>query len=329
MHLEARILLCERCGAPLPVTNQGGATPCGYCGAVSVIGPSPFGPRLLPPLQAFALTDAQRAALQAQLASTDTNLTSLNCVPDGLGDLDGLDMSEAARERLHRAFLKALRACRRGDRAADQHRLYWVALRLANLHFFQNQHERAAPYLQQASETLLDPRFRRMLLLELVGVARRQGQPAQAEGWLAQIDEFPGDILLYSNHRDTRASFELDRGNPQGALALVGMTIGALPTADEYVPSSCLKRARALHRLGSPQLAEAALLAGVRWLQRFNETTNGGASQLSPEQLRTCERNAIFWFTNQCAPEAGEQGSELASLWGRIEPGLVGSAAHR
>ena len=313
MRLEARIVVCDNCGAPLPAPEAGGRVTCEYCGAPSTVAVRPFEARELPAVATLSVDDRRLRKLRATARLGVEGRLSFNNVPDAFEDIDGMDMSDETLERLEKAFVAAQRAFGDDQDPGHEHALHWLARRIANVHAFRDQSRKALAYLQQAAERMVDDDYRELLFTELASVAITDGRLDDAEG-LAQCDAESTELECDSAYRSTRASLEIARRRYDDAIMLLGTSIDAIPTAAEDVPAMGVKRTLALEALGRAEAAEEALLETVEWTAAYQLEHNGGAS--AGKSVVKATRKSALQFVAKVASKAGNE--LCAAVWDRL-----------
>lgn len=273
--LEARVLMCQHCGAPLNVSALGGDTRCEYCDTVNRIAPRPELP--VPPSQPppqpqvpEGVREQQRlGSLHNQAASYNTvsNPYAVYQAPPGLEVLGaevvrkGFRDTEAT-QKVQSRFSQAVQACKTspGDPSV-QRQCYWLARVLAQCYNAQDQFLRQRAVLETASEVLEDEGHQYLMRCALSSAARAMGELTAADQWLAQCDPAPALLDLDTQYRTTAACLALVRNQWGKTLALVGPGQGDVP----FEPSSRMLsrgiRAAALEGAGNRSAAETELLS--------------------------------------------------------------------
>jgi hypothetical protein len=200
---EARVLLCEHCGAPLEVPGGGGTVTCRYCGAVSMVAARRIERRVAPD-SARIPEDARIAILAGQ--------TSERLAPPALvrpwldSNVDLLPSKLPLALATFRGLLAA--ASPQTDET-----LYVIAVLLANHFMDRRDSARARAVYEQALEVLVTPRYRQMTLGTLARLAAFDGEVGAAEAWLRDCDPRSTDLASDTAYRLGRSAIATARGD--------------------------------------------------------------------------------------------------------------------
>ncbi len=319
-RLEARVLVCAHCGAPLPVTDSGGQVTCAYCAIVSTVGERPFQARPLPTLPDAATEAARQKRLRAQLTTSRDSRYSVFHRPEGLDDIDGMDTRAETRERLVEAFRVAITLMRKSRNADLEHRVFWIAMRIKNLDSLTGSSDGFVPFLQAASEQLQEAGYRQILLCELAYRAIAERRLEDAEGWLAQCDPASQDLLVDNAVRASRVFLALRREAYDEALALLGRDAESVAVAEEHIVTFGLDWIYVLEELGEREVAESQLLALVEAKAAATAAANVGlvGTSMTFEELQSECRRVATGFVAGSVRVAGDTAEPLANVWRRV-----------
>jgi len=274
--VDARILECKNCGAPLIAPVAGGQAQCEYCGTVAQVAPRRDLRAAMGAPQQVQATGAQAAQqrlfiLHQQAASYDAanNPYAFYRAPPGLEQVanrlvaKGYDHAEAPGIS-QPAFQQAVAAAEAapGDPLA-QRRLYWMAMMMSQVWAAHDEFMRQRAALETAMEVLQDPGHRYILNTEMAKAARNMGDLDSADAWLAQCAPDPWHLDLDNALRITAASLALLRQQWDKALGLVGRNHGEIPFEPSRAEVAGVVRTAALEGAGDMAGAEQCLLAVV------------------------------------------------------------------
>jgi len=262
---EARVLLCNHCGAPLALPEAGGRVACQYCAAENLFSARAELPVFAPPA-ARALSEPERLArLRAQLGVERPAPALLAPLLDGTR-VPAWRMDEAF--GVHRSLRQRALA---GDySAADD--LAFLALALGRE--LDQDPVRQRALLESALDALTVPRHRQLVLGALARGAAREGDVAGATRWLERCDPNLDDLMADSSYRVARALCSTLGAAHDDVLAVLGGDAkNGVPMAPEWRALSVLLRANAHFAAGRSKDADAVLVSIE-------------VSELEPEYLR-------------------------------------------
>ncbi len=272
--LDARVLMCRNCGAPLSAPALGGDILCEYCDTNNRVAARPeLRLRSAAPPRAQlpnAVAEQQRVAslhTQANAYDAKNNPYAFFRAPPGLETIQlklaGKDYrDQALTQEVQAAFTQAVSVVdsNPGDPLA-QRRCFWLARVLSQLWSAQDQFLRQRAVLETASEVLTDEGHRYILRCALASAARATGDLDDADDWLAQCDPSPMLLDLDSSYRLNVSAVALVRGQWGRALELIGAVEGQIP----FDPASRLlarvARTAAFEGAGNQTAAEEELKA--------------------------------------------------------------------
>ena len=249
---RVRLLECAGCGAPIEAAVEGGMARCGYCGATNQIGRRR---RDTVARAAPSMADeiARRSRLQGQLHSpVHGHAYDMSRPPIGFEGLLG------SPEALRHAYASA-KAAGAPVSTTDQHRLAWLALRMADAYGAGGQRREQRAILETTLDVLPDAGHRHLLRCRLAVEALRDGDPNSAAGWLAECDARQEVLQLDSCFRAAQARLHATRGELPAMLELLGSAEGDVPIHPELIDEVFVLRLHALDGLGQGARADALL----------------------------------------------------------------------
>ncbi|MFO0551411.1 MAG: hypothetical protein U0271_23675 [Polyangiaceae bacterium] len=95
-----------------------------------------------------------------------------------------------------------------------------------------------------------DPDTRQDLFCLMARGAAREGDLESAERWLAPCDPRSTEVRVDSSYRLSRATIDVQSGDPSAALAVLGDRPGVIPIGSRSLTTAALVRAHALELLG-------------------------------------------------------------------------------
>jgi uncharacterized Zn finger protein (UPF0148 family) len=245
-RIDARVLACELCGAPLEVGGADGRIPCRYCGSEQEIPrrddrDRPAPPRI-PEEERIARLRAQDGRGPPSIESVSGLMLAGRLLPWKVSE--ALDVWQAAR-----------REVRSGARAEAAERLFVLTRALAAHLGEAGEPLRERAVLETALEALAEARHRQVLRATLARSACRDGDRAAAEAWLAACDPASDDLAMDSAYRFARAYLDTAQGAFPRVLAVLGAGHADVPIADELDPACAVLRANAWERTGRADVA--------------------------------------------------------------------------
>jgi predicted negative regulator of RcsB-dependent stress response/DNA-directed RNA polymerase subunit RPC12/RpoP len=269
---DVRVLLCDRCGAPLDAPLGGGSVRCHFCGAEVLIAPrvqavTSWTGDSVPTAQ----DEKQRVQrLRLQEVAANPSPYDLRVRPAGL---EWIAATYATPEALATA-VPALETALREEmqRAASarsiesEGRVFYVASVLENaVSLASSDPLRLRAHLESVRDSFADAGFRQLATCRLAGQARHGGDLAAAEGWLRQCDPVPRDLALDTAYRIARAGVQLGRLDDRGALETLGARAGKVPISLSWKPAAQMLRVHALERVGDQAAADAEYDEATGW----------------------------------------------------------------
>lgn len=247
---DLRVLLCERCGAPIDAAPEGGSVTCRYCGAVLQVAARVALPE-------FASVDAASIAEPERLARLAAQAREPVVAPAGLAAV--LANDEIPPWRAGEAFAvwqSVRRRAAEGDLVASEELSYLTNKLWTRL---DAEPARQRALLETTLETLALPRHRQLVLGALVQGAVHVGDREAAERWLSRCDASLDDLRADSSYRMARALVATMRGDWAEVLAMIGPRPRDVPLAREWRALATLLRGNAHLRLGDPRSASTVL----------------------------------------------------------------------
>jgi hypothetical protein len=270
------LLECQSCGAPVEASLEGGVVSCRYCGAsneVSVRERSDKAGRKAP---SMADDVARLSRLKAQIDSPLTgHVYDLSQPPQGLTEPPVAGRLEWLKARWH----EAKDAAADGQNPQAQHRLCWVAFKLADEFDEADKPDYERAVLETALEQLADDGHRHLVRCRLALEAIGEGDVASAEGWLAECDPIPEVPELDSAFRRAKAHIAAAKGDAAGVLGQVGREPGNTPIHPSQQGALWRLRIHALEALGEAAAADAALAAALKQIQAPTKTSKSAPAK--------------------------------------------------
>ena len=282
-----RVRLCLTCGAALEAPLAGGDLTCGRCSTAVSIPPRDLTPLGEPPGEplgeqpaaqpADAGASGERGATpptggtaeqqQARLAMLRKQVQQYNRgnryataqAPEGYETLAKRVEADAdTLEAAQQAFRKAIARCAQQPNAQHERAVYWLTWKLKNIHVQQNLKLETWPVIHTALDVLTDAGYQHLMRTMAANQARKAGELQSAEAWLALCDPVPRILDLDSAYRTSRALLHLAQGQPEAALARVGLGVFDVPFAPNARMVVGAIRVTALEELGRGFEAEQA-----------------------------------------------------------------------
>ena len=302
---DARVLMCQSCGAPLQTGFAGGEVTCGYCGTVNV-----FTPRKEEPEEPNAsmrdIDENERLALLRRQDGSQPN------VPPVIDQL--LSGGKLAPWKEQEAFSMWRSTCSELARESDFSKaelLYFLTVLLSNYFSEKNDSLKQRAMYENALEVLTLPRHRQILRGLLARHAALEGDIEAAENWLAPCNPRSEDLETDSSYRVSKAEIYTVQGNWYGVLELLGKSSEDIPITAALDGKAIVQRANALERLG--QFAEA-----VEELSLFLRV-NGSFGSYALKMIADVYRNAGM----EVCPVSIQQASGVHSVRiGRSQAGV-------
>ncbi len=274
---QVRMLLCERCGAPLETTIEGGAVPCAYCKATNAVRP-----RLdrFAPTRASALSEPERLArLRAQ------DHTPYKLPPSVEALAPGGSVSEARLTEAFDVFQATRQELKNTQSPEASERLYALTLVVTNTLTRLADSARVRSLLETTLDVVVLERHRNSLRAMLSRHAAREGDLDSAEQWLAGCDPRSDEISSDSDYRVSRAFIDTLRGRPDAVLEVLGRSDADVPIDDRLDLQAALLRAHAIEVKGDVEGAVRTLTDVLR--------AGGGAMRQGMIQTREAYAHAV------------------------------------
>lgn len=248
---------------------------CRYCGASNEVGGRQRSEKAGRVAPSMAEDVARLSRLKAQIEAPLTgHVYDLSQPPLGLTEPPDAGRLEWLEARWAEAKSEA---AANGD-PQTQHRLCWVAFRLADAYDEANRRDYERAVLETALERLADEGHRHLVRCRLALEAIGEGDVASAEGWLAECDPAPEVPELDSAYRRARAHVAAAKGDAAGVLGLVGRDAATVPIHPSQEAAIWRLRIHALEALGDPSGADAALAAALGALGKPAKSGGGAKS---------------------------------------------------
>lgn len=250
---DARVLMCQNCGAPLETGFTGGEVTCGYCGTVNV-----FTPRKEEPIEPnsvmLPIEESERMAL---LRRQDGSQPS---IPPSISQL--LAGGKLAPWKEGEALAMWRTTCSELAGATDfssAELLYFLTMILSNHYSEKNDTLRQRALYESALEVLALPRHRQLIRGMLARNAALSGELEAAEKWLEPCNPRSSDLESDSSYRVSRAEILTMREDWSGVLQILGQSIGDVPITSALDGKAIVQRANALERTGRTDAAAEQL----------------------------------------------------------------------
>lgn len=248
---QARVLLCQQCGAPIEVANAGGLSPCSFCHAQNrIVGRSETG--VAPARQ--PISEQERfARLSAQcdrpwiLPESIKPFYEDGVVPDWKMD-EALAVWKQTRTQVESTH---------DSEAAE--RLFALTIVIAQTYGEKKDPLRHRAMFESSLDVFTLPRHRQAILCGLSRGAIGAKDGASAEEWLRLCDARSDDIESDSEYRHAWATIHTHRAQFDRVLEMLGDDNSAVPIQLAMWDVCTLFRAHALERLGRVPEAIAAL----------------------------------------------------------------------
>ena len=274
--LLVRAVACSNCGAPLKVGVEGGTVVCEFCDTTNLVQTRPQEAEHQKPSAADEVARLARLAQQRE-AKVD-NPFDMSTPPKGL--------SEDADDATLRAELGRILAKPDDETlAADEQRICWIAVTLADRAKDAGDPLRARAQLEGALDHLPDAGYRHLLRARLAVLAARSGEPAAAAAWLAGCDPAPEVLALDTVYRLARAELDLHAGRDDAARERLGTD--GIPYDSAYSNERTMLEAVLTKRAGDNVKAYESLELRTSLDPAFLERLR--ASGLSPELIEDYE----------------------------------------
>lgn len=268
-----RVRLCLACGATMDTPLEGGQLTCPNCSTVALVPPrslEPLGTRsgagsvdgagVGDPVETPEQLQQRLAILRKQEQSYNpSNPYATEEAPDGYEQLVFLPSEAESLARLLVAYREAYERCASRPTAQLEHAIYWITWRMDNVFVHLGRSVHGYGIIQTSLDLLTNRRYQHLLRSMAGNKARKAGEYASAEAWLALCDPAPTILDLDTEYRTTLAILHLARGQSERALALVGTQSTDIP----FEPASFVVmgaiRVAALEMLGRTAEAESAM----------------------------------------------------------------------
>jgi hypothetical protein len=251
---DTRVLLCGRCGGPLPAPDAGGAATCDYCEATTELVARKHE---LTPVDEPAISEDDRIALLRE--QDGKPLRPPGTLPFKLMTWHGQDDDERFDQALAR-WQEARGKLETGDSPKESEaELYWLTLAMANYLSSKDQHDKLRGLLETAIDLTDDRVHSQVLRCMMARQAARIGDLEAAEAWLASCEAKPRDLHMDSALRHSLAYLATRAEDWDRVLEVLGVDGSEVPTADVVDHTCAMLRANALERKGFGKEARAEL----------------------------------------------------------------------
>jgi hypothetical protein len=240
---QARVLMCQNCGAPIEAANASGRSDCTFCTAQNqIVGRNQT---LVAPVRAVPLSEEERIArLRAQCGQPWLIPPSLVALQED-SVIPAWKMDEAL------AVWKQTRAEVDTTHSPDAaERLIFLCLLLAQTYKKQNDLARWRAAYESTLDTITLPRHRQIVLCGLSCAAAATNDLASAEEWLSLCDARSDDLESDSEYRRARATIDTRAGRFDRVLQVLGATNDAVPIQLALQEVCAGLRANAREQLG-------------------------------------------------------------------------------
>lgn len=248
---QARVLLCQHCGAPIEVANAGGLSPCSFCEAQNrIVGRSEAG---VAPAREEISEQERFSRLRAQCDRPWRIPESLKPFYEN-GAVPDWKMDEAL------AVWKQTRATveSTNDHEAAE-RLLVLTVILAQTYGAKRDPLRHRAIFESSLDAFTLPRHRQVILCGLSRGAIAAKDRESAEEWLRLCDAHSDDIESDSEYRQAWATIHTHARAYDRVLEVLGAHNDTVPIQQALWDVCVLFRANALERLGRTSEAVAAL----------------------------------------------------------------------
>ena len=250
---DVRILMCEKCGAPMEVSTGGGTVGCTYCGAHNQLVSRKEEP-VEPAAAARQIDEQQRLTmLRQQDGRPMVPPSSLHGLLEG-GAIPEWKISEAV--SIWQTTRKQLEGT--SDYSASE-TLLFLTIMLSNYYSAKSEPLKRRAMFESALEVFTLPRHRQMIRGQLTRSAALEGDIAAAERWLAPCNPRSEDLEADTAYRISRATIDTAKNDLNAVLQVLGQQIGQVPIMDSMEGIAVLLRANACERLGQQPLAAQQL----------------------------------------------------------------------
>jgi len=246
---NARVLMCQNCGAPLQSGFTGGEVACGYCGTINIFTPRKEDPEE-PDAVIREMDENDRLSLLRRQDGSQPN------VPPVVDQL--LSKGKLAPWKEQEAFSMWRTTCSELARESDFTKaelLYFLTVLISNYFSERNESLKQRAMYENALEVLTLPRHRQILRGLLSRNAALEGDIKAAEKWLEPCNPRSEDLEADSSYRVSKAEIYTVQGNWYGVLELLGKSYEDIPITAALDGKAIIQRANALERLG--QFSEA------------------------------------------------------------------------
>ncbi|MBI5534413.1 MAG: hypothetical protein HY898_16940 [Deltaproteobacteria bacterium] len=257
-----RTVECDRCGAPLTGSPQGGTVTCGFCGSLLQLA----GRSHEQPQQTRIDEPSRLAGLRALQASFDSSAAMIR-TPDGMEPFANMladpSTKAAGLEGFRQEWEKTRAALQasQGRSVQTETRLFQLALFIAQQYRDAGVHPRARAVLETALGLLSDADQRGIVRCRLARAAVRAGDFQAAGAWLSEVNPRPIALEPDGEYRLARAALGVAQGDYAGALGALGRSAADVPHR-ETILAACL-RAHALAGIGDIEAAKAEVEAAT------------------------------------------------------------------
>ena len=304
---DARILMCQNCGAPMEVSTAGGVGQCAYCSAQYQL-VSRREEQVEPAAAARQLDEGQRLIMLRQQDGTPM------VPPQGVQSL--LQNGELPEWKIQEAIAIWQNTRRQLESTNDfqaAESLLFLTILLSN--HFANKQERLQQraMFESALEVFTLPRHRQMMRGALARFAALEGDLEAAGRWLAPCNPRSEDLQSDTTYRISRATIDTARGDFNAVIQTLGNDLQQVPIMDAMEAIAVILRANAWERLGQLQVATQQLsqymgaggASGRGALTRVLEAFSQSSWQMAPGAYQAASATYTRAAGNAAAAGAG------------------------
>jgi len=202
---------------------RGGAITCRFCGVVNVLSRHTS----IVPTRSESDETVRIAGLWAQLEPNAPPSPYGPSMWQGLMEEKTTYGSETGVASARAAWREARNLFAAND--VTESRVAAVAMLLAAHYGARGDRLEMRALLETALDMVKDPKLRHLICALLARTAAKDGRADDAVEWLRQCDPRPSDIYLDSQYRMALARIKIARGDPRGALDVIGANAGDVP----------------------------------------------------------------------------------------------------
>jgi hypothetical protein len=313
--IDARVLVCPRCGAPVHVSAAGGSFACEYCR-----NPIEVQPRPGPAATGRAITEDQRIyelARQQGARADDSQDWPPDFAAVASGGVTGENLAHVL--AMWQSYCARARA---GDPAASRFALLLTGP-LSNYFALHEQDERRRALFESTLEALPSPAHQEVMRCRLSRAALKAGEVDAARAWLASCDPAPLDLDADSDYRVSAAFMATFDHDFYRVLALLGDANGSIPVSLASRTLVVMLRANALEKSGFLDDAVANLLDFARRSDGHLAEQAYAATMKANSWLDLCSQSVPLAMAQLqagqavAAPAAPSQKAHRHGLFGR------------